>query len=77
VEALIGHADINAVDNWFSGSALHSAARCKNVPAIKLLLAAGADVNLVHWAFGTPLMVACQEDDLGTFARIFTLSFWK
>ncbi|KAM3084155.1 hypothetical protein ACMFMF_001512 [Clarireedia jacksonii] len=71
VEALIGHADVNAMDDWFCGSALHHAVQLGNKSVIKLLLARGAELSLVHWLTGTPLMAASEQDDIEIFELIY------
>lgn len=70
LEAVIGGANINAMDDWNRGTALHHAAYFGNAPAVKLLLSSGADVNSVHWLAGTPLMAASEQDDLGAFIQL-------
>ena len=66
-ELLIDHgANISApIELSTSGSALHIAAELGDVGMVAFLISRGADVHLVHWQTGTPLMAACMQHEPG------------
>ena len=62
ISSLVGR--IPSLDVTQFGSLLHLASRLGNLPIVKLLVNAGADVNL-HWeGCGTPVIAACRGGNL-------------